>query len=119
MFVAAFGTNVPTPLLLIYRDALGLSSTALTGAFGVYAAGLVPALLLAGPASDRFGRRAVVVPFVLLSAAHLAAVPRRGLLGAAAVLLPVPAGRGVRGGVQRGHGLAGRADRRAGAARPG
>jgi hypothetical protein len=69
VFVAAFGTNVPTPLLLIYRDELGLSSNALTGAFGVYAAGLVPALLLAGPASDRFGRRPVVLPFVLLSMA--------------------------------------------------
>ena len=69
VFVAAFGTNVPTPLLLIYRDELGLSTNALTGAFGVYAAGLVPALLLAGPASDRFGRRPVVLPFVLLSMA--------------------------------------------------
>src|SRR5918999_4074655 len=67
LFVVAFGTNVPPPLLLVYRDALGLSATALTGAFGLYAAGLVPALLLAGPASDRFGRRLVVVPFVLLS----------------------------------------------------
>jgi MFS family permease len=67
IFVVAFGTNVPTPLLLIYRDTLGLSATALTGAFAVYAAGLVPALLLAGPASDRFGRRRVVVPFVVLS----------------------------------------------------
>ena len=47
VFVVAFGTNVPTPLLLVYRDELGLSSDALTGAFGVYAAGLVPALLLA------------------------------------------------------------------------
>ncbi|MEJ3654774.1 MFS transporter [Actinomycetes bacterium KLBMP 9759] len=67
VFVVAFGTNVPTPLLLVYRDELGLSSNALTGAFAVYAAGLVPALLLAGPASDRFGRRPVVVPFVVLS----------------------------------------------------
>jgi MFS family permease len=61
LFVVAFGTNVPTPLLLVYRDALGLSATALTGAFGLYAAGLVPMLLLAGPASDRFGRRRLVV----------------------------------------------------------
>lgn len=67
MFVVAFGTNVPTPLLLVYRDDLGLSSNALTGAFAVYAAGLVPALLLAGPASDRFGRRPVVLPFVVLA----------------------------------------------------
>lgn len=69
VFVVAFGTNVPTPLLLVYRGELGLSPSALTGAFAVYAAGLVPALLLAGPASDRFGRRPVVVPFVLLSVA--------------------------------------------------
>ncbi|MGE3664867.1 MAG: MFS transporter [Pseudonocardia sp.] len=67
LFVVAFGTNVPTPLLLIYRDTIGLTSTELTAAFGVYAAGLVPALLLAGPASDRLGRRRVVVPFVVLS----------------------------------------------------
>ncbi len=69
VFVVAFGTNVPTPLLLVYRDELGLPPAALTGAFAVYAAGLVPALLLAGPASDRFGRRPVVVPFVVLSVA--------------------------------------------------
>lgn len=67
VFVVAFGTNVPTPLLLVYRDELGLSANALTSAFAVYAAGLVPALLLAGPLSDRFGRRRVVVPFVILS----------------------------------------------------
>jgi MFS family permease len=67
VFAVAFGTNVPTPLLLVYQDTLGLTATELTGAFAVYAAGLVPALLLAGPASDRFGRRPVVVPFVLLS----------------------------------------------------
>ena len=68
VFAVAYGTNVPTPLLLLYRDTLGLTPTSLTGAFGVYAAGLVPALLLAGPASDRLGRPRVVVPFVLLTA---------------------------------------------------
>ncbi|MCF7552439.1 MFS transporter [Pseudonocardia sp. WMMC193] len=68
IFAVAFGTNVPTPLLLLYRAELGLSPTALTGAFGVYAAGLVPALLLAGPLSDRMGRARVVAPFVVLAA---------------------------------------------------
>ncbi len=67
VFVVAFGTNVPTPLLLVYRDTLGLGPNILTAAFGVYAAGLIPALLLAGPASDRLGRRPVVVPFVVLA----------------------------------------------------
>ncbi|MDD7937401.1 MFS transporter [Actinomycetospora lutea] len=67
VLVVAFGTNVPTPLLLVYRDTLGLAPTTLTAAFGVYAAGLIPALLLSGPASDRLGRRPIVVPFVVLA----------------------------------------------------
>lgn len=67
LFAVAFGTNVPTPLLLLYRTELGLGPVALTGLFGVYAVGLVPTLFLAGPASDRFGRRAVVLPFAVLS----------------------------------------------------
>lgn len=68
LFAVAYGTNVPTPLLLMYRERMGLSATVLTAIFGVYAAGLLPALLLAGPASDRFGRRPVTAPFVVLSA---------------------------------------------------
>ncbi len=67
LFAVAAGTNVPTPLLLIERDTLGLSPDVLTAVFGVYAAGLIPALFLAGPASDRFGRRKVVLPLVVLS----------------------------------------------------
>ena len=67
LFAVAFGTNVPTPLLLWYRAELGLSATELTVIFGVYAAGLLPALLLAGAASDRYGRRPVAAPFVVLS----------------------------------------------------
>ncbi|WP_341926765.1 MFS transporter [Nocardioides psychrotolerans] len=64
----AAGTNIPTPLLLIYRDELDMSSTSLTALFGVYALGLVPALSLAGPAADRWGRRRVVLPTAILSA---------------------------------------------------
>lgn len=67
LFAVAFGTNVPSPLLLRYRADLGLSGTELTAIFGIYAAGLLPALFLAGPASDRVGRRRVVTPFVVLS----------------------------------------------------
>ena len=53
LFAVAAGTNVPTPLLLVYRERLDLSAEVLTVLFGCYAAGLVPSLLLAGPLSDR------------------------------------------------------------------
>ncbi|MCV2489885.1 MFS transporter [Geodermatophilus sp. YIM 151500] len=69
LFAVAAGTNVPTPLLLVYQDRLDLSPEVLTALFGSYAAGLVPALFLAGPLSDRFGRRRVALPGILLSAA--------------------------------------------------
>lgn len=67
LFAAAFGTNVSTPLLLVYRDQLHLSTTDLTAIFGVYALGLAPSLLLGGPASDRFGRTRVLLPAVALT----------------------------------------------------
>jgi hypothetical protein len=67
LFSVAVGTNVPTPLLLVYRDTLDMSASALTGLFGVYAAGLVPALVFAGPAADRWGRRRVALPAAALA----------------------------------------------------
>lgn len=62
LFAVAFGTNVPTPLLLVYRESLDLSASTLAAIFGVYALGLAPSLLLGGPASDRFGRVRVLLP---------------------------------------------------------
>jgi predicted MFS family arabinose efflux permease len=67
LFAVAAGTNVPTPLLLVYRERLDLSAELLTVLFGCYAAGLVPALLLAGPLSDRLGRRPVALPGMVLA----------------------------------------------------
>ena len=63
----AAGTNVPTPLLLLYRDRLDLTAPQATLVFAVYAAGLAPSLLGAGPLSDRYGRRPLVLPFTLLA----------------------------------------------------
>jgi hypothetical protein len=56
-----------TPLLLLYQDRLELSGPATTVVFGVYAAGLAPSLLAAGPLSDRYGRRVLVLPFAVLA----------------------------------------------------
>jgi MFS family permease len=67
LFAVAAGTNVSTPLLLLYRDRLDLSGPATTVVFGVYAAGLAPSLLTSGPLSDRYGRRTLVLPFAVLA----------------------------------------------------
>lgn len=67
LFAAAFGTNVSTPLLLVYRHELHLSPSTLTAIFGVYALGLAPSLLIGAPASDRFGRTRLLLPAVLLA----------------------------------------------------
>jgi hypothetical protein len=67
LFTVAAGTNVPTPLLLLYQDRLDLSASVVTALFGVYAAGLVPALVFAGPAADRWGRRPVALPAAILA----------------------------------------------------
>jgi MFS family permease len=54
-------------MLLVYSHTLGLGTDTLEAMFGVYALGLISGLLLAGPFSDARGRRAVVVPAVVLS----------------------------------------------------
>ena len=67
LFAVGYGTNVATPLLLIYEDRLGLSTWTLTALFAVYPLGLTPALVFSGPASDVLGRRRVMLPGVVLS----------------------------------------------------
>jgi hypothetical protein len=64
-----WGSNQFTPLLLVYRHTLGLSTGTLEAMFGLYALGLIPGLLLAGPLSDARGRRKVVVAAAALSLA--------------------------------------------------
>jgi len=62
-----WGAQQFTPMLLVYRQALGLTTGTLEAMFGVYALGLIPGLLLAGPLSDARGRRTVVLPAAGLS----------------------------------------------------
>ena len=69
MFAVGWGANQFVPLLIVYRHTLKLDDAALASIFGVYAAGLAPGFLLGGPASDRLGRRTLVVAFTALSAA--------------------------------------------------
>src|ERR1700761_7563261 len=67
MFAVGWGANQFSPLLIEYRHALSLSAGVLAGLFGIYAAALIPGLLIGGPVSDRIGRRPVVLPFVIAS----------------------------------------------------
>lgn len=69
LFGAAWGSNQFTPMLLIYRRQLGLSTGTLEALFGVYALGLIPGLLIAGPLSDARGRRPVILASAALSLA--------------------------------------------------
>lgn len=67
MFAVGWGANQFSTMLIVYRHALRLGPSPIAGLFAIYAAALIPGLLFGGPASDRLGRRAVVVPFTALS----------------------------------------------------
>lgn len=58
MTAIGWGANQFASLLGVYRHALSATETA--GLFGSYALGLMPALLIAAPISDRLGRRPVI-----------------------------------------------------------
>lgn len=67
LFAVGWGANQFAAMLLVYRDEDGASSEAVTALFGAYALGLIPALLIVAPISDRIGRRRVVRPVLVLS----------------------------------------------------
>ncbi|MEV1205633.1 MFS transporter [Microbispora rosea] len=69
MFACGWGGNQFTPLLLMYRRLGGYSTLSVDAFLGAYVVGLVPGLLLAGPLSDRRGRRPVLVAGAVASAA--------------------------------------------------
>ncbi len=68
IFLVAYGTNVSTPLLVEYRDQLGLGNSATMAIFTVYVTGIMFIVPFGGQLSDRYGRKAVSMPFMMLSA---------------------------------------------------
>ncbi|MGJ9423926.1 MFS transporter [Aeromicrobium sp. CF3.5] len=67
LFVVGWGANQFAALLPVYRIEGGATDGQVTALFGAYAIGLVPALLLVAPVSDRIGRRRVLRPVLVLS----------------------------------------------------
>ena len=67
MFAVGWGANQFASLLVAYRQHAGLSAVVADTLFGFYALGLIPALLIGGPLSDRFGRRVMARLAVLVS----------------------------------------------------
>jgi MFS family permease len=84
MFGVGWGANQFSSLLLAYRLHRGVSESTADALFGVYALGLIPALLLTGPISDQRGRRRIVrgagVLSVVASLALIAGAHSLGML---------------------------------------
>ena len=68
MFTVSFGANLFAPLLPVMRETHALGSAPVNFVLATYVLGLIPALMIGGPMSDRRGRRAVVRPALLFSA---------------------------------------------------
>lgn len=60
-------SNSPTPLYVYWQHEMGYSPGILTVVFAAYIAGLVVTLLVAGRAADRYGRKRVVVPGIMVA----------------------------------------------------
>lgn len=62
------GATMPTPLYPIYEQRLGFGQVMVTLIFAAYAVGVAAALVLTGRLSDQLGRRAVLLPGLVLAA---------------------------------------------------
>ncbi|UNO40163.1 MFS transporter [Streptomyces sp. MST-110588] len=62
-------SNAAMPLYVVWQRHMGFSSGTLTLIFAAYMAGLLGALLVAGVAADRIGRKPVLVPALLVAIA--------------------------------------------------
>jgi MFS family permease len=89
------GGTLPTPLYVVYQAQWHFSSGIVTVIFASYAAGVLGALLLAGPSSDQVGRRPVLAAalgFSVVSTVVFILAPSLGWLFVGRVLSGLSAG---------------------------
>ncbi|MGO2516868.1 MAG: MFS transporter, partial [Corynebacterium variabile] len=67
VFTVAGGGNEATPMLVFYREEAVFSDVFIDSLLVSYAVGIVAALLLAGPLSDRYGRKLIMLPAPLIA----------------------------------------------------
>ncbi|MDO5508482.1 MAG: MFS transporter, partial [Corynebacterium casei] len=68
LFTAGWAANHFSSVLVLIRDQEGVSSVMVNAAFGIYALGMLPCLLIGGMLADRWGPRFVVLTGGVLSA---------------------------------------------------
>ena len=68
LFTAGWAANHFASALVIIRDQQGVPSLLVNAAFGIYAIGMLPCLLLGGVFADRFGPRFIVLTGGIISA---------------------------------------------------
>jgi MFS family permease len=70
--VTMIGTTLPTPLYPIYQQEIGFSPLVVTLVFAAYGVGVLGTLLFIAPLSDRYGRRTLLLPGIVIAAASSA-----------------------------------------------
>lgn len=68
MFAIAWGGNEFTPLLVFYKHEYEMSGSTVDVLLFAYVLGMIPALLIGGPLSDRYGRRTLMRPAAFIAA---------------------------------------------------
>jgi len=98
----AWGGNEFTPLLVMYRLEGGFGQVTVNTLLFAYVVGIIPALVLGGPLSDRYGRRPLMLPAPWIAMAASAVLALGGdsaaLLGLGRVLSGVALGLAMAAG---------------------
>lgn len=81
MFAIAWGGNEFTPLLVFYKSEYEMSGPTVDVLLFAYVVGMIPALLVGGPLSDRYGRRPLMrpAPFIAGAGSLVLAVANDGV----------------------------------------